>query len=83
MDNSTFESALSRLEYIVKKLESENLTLDESLKLFEEGVKLSAYCNEKLDKAQGKVTILTKNISGELSEEPFNTKYKENIEDDI
>ncbi len=56
----TFESALKRLEEIAKKLEEENLSLDEALKYFEEGMKLSKFCNEQLSQAENKVKIIIK-----------------------
>ncbi len=56
---NTFEEALSQLEVIVNALESGNAPLDESLVLFEEGVRLVRFCNEKLDAAEQKVKILT------------------------
>lgn len=54
-----FELAIARLEQIVRSLESGNAPLDESLALFEEGVGLVRFCNEKLDKAESKVKLLT------------------------
>lgn len=62
----SFEQAMSRLEEIVNQLERGECGLDESLKLFEEGAKLAAQCNEILDKAEQKVNIL---LNGE--EKPF------------
>jgi exodeoxyribonuclease VII small subunit len=56
----TFETALARLQTIVSGLESGNVPLDESLSMFEEGVKLVKFCNEKLDHAEQKVKILLK-----------------------
>lgn len=59
MENKmTFEEALKRLETIVRSLESGNTPLDDSIKLFEEGVKLSGYCNKLLEQAEQKVTML-------------------------
>ena len=55
----TFEEALSRLQEITEKLESGEEGLDASLKLFEEGAKLSAFCKKKLDTAEQKVRTLT------------------------
>lgn len=62
----SFEQAMGRLEEIVNQLERGECGLDESLKLFEEGAKLAAQCNEILDKAEQKVNIL---LNGE--EKPF------------
>ncbi len=57
----TFESALIRLEEIANLLETEGITLDESLKLYEESVKLTAYCKEKLSQTKQKITMLSLN----------------------
>lgn len=67
-DNLTFETAIARLEEIVKALESGNAPLDNSLSLFEEGVSLVKYCNQKLDTAEQKVKILTMGENGTLTE---------------
>ena len=73
MDNKntdmTFETAIARLEEIVRLLESGSAPLDESLSLFEEGVGLVKLCNARLDSAEQKVKILTKNPDGTVSEE--------------
>ena len=53
-----FEKKLNRLEEIVQKMEKGDLALDESLKLFEEGVKLSRECNQRLTEAESKVRLL-------------------------
>ena len=66
-----FESALKSLEEIVSQLEAGDLTLDKSLELFEEGVKLSRFCNSKLEEAERKVESLTKMADGALTETPF------------
>jgi exodeoxyribonuclease VII small subunit len=60
-----FETALKRLEEIVKKLENGELSLDSALELFEEGIKLSRFCHTKLEQAERRVEILLKNGSGE------------------
>ena len=67
----TFESAMSRLEEIVRKLESGNVQLNESLSLFEEGVGLVRVCNERLDNVERRIKILTKQDDGTLAEEDF------------
>ena len=56
----SFEEAYKKLEEIAERLESPDITLDESLALFEEGVKLSKYCDEMLLKAKQKIEILEK-----------------------
>lgn len=65
MAEMTFEQAMSRLEQIVAALESGRCTLDESLKLFEEGTKLTAYCADQLKTAEQKIIKLTAVESGE------------------
>lgn len=67
----TFESALARLEEIVRALDGGDAPLDESLALFEEGVKLVKLCSGKLDAAEQKVKILTKGEDGEIKAEDF------------
>ena len=72
-----FEHSLARLEEIVRKLESANLSLDEAMKLFEEGVQLSRDCQKHLEQAEGKVEILLKKAGGETVAEPFNPEAEE------
>jgi exodeoxyribonuclease VII small subunit len=67
----TFEKAMKKLEEIVQELEAGELTLEESLKKFQEGVKLSKYCSSKLDETEKKITLLLKNQHGDLIEMPF------------
>ena len=67
-EQKTFEQAVTRLEEIVQKLENGQCTLEESLKLFEEGAALTAFCNEELKAAQQKIVQLT--LNGEQSEAP-------------
>ncbi|MGA8087226.1 MAG: exodeoxyribonuclease VII small subunit [Terracidiphilus sp.] len=69
----SFEDSLKKLETIVDQLEKGDLTLEDSLKLFEEGVGLSAACKKELDTAEGKVQILIKQRDGSLKTEPFPT----------
>lgn len=66
-----FEDALKRLEEIVDTLEKGELSLEKSLKIFEEGVGLSRVCNKMLDKAEKKVEILMRDEKGELEAKPF------------
>jgi exodeoxyribonuclease VII small subunit len=66
-----FETALKSLEEIVVKLEGGDLTLDQALALFEEGVKVSRFCNSKLEEAERKVESLIKSADGKMSEAPF------------
>lgn len=66
-----FERSLARLEEIVRKLENTNLSLDDAMKLFEEGVALSRDCQKQLEQAEGRVEILMKKAGGEMAAEPF------------
>ena len=69
-----FENSLARLEEIVGKLESANLSLDEAMKLFEEGVGLSQECQKQLEEAEGRVEILLKKADGKMVAEPFESE---------
>jgi exodeoxyribonuclease VII small subunit len=64
-DKVSFEKALKQLEEIVHKLESGDLGLEDSLQLFEEGIKLSRFCSKKLELAERKIEMLTKDEKGE------------------
>jgi len=72
-----FECSLTRLEEIVRKLESANLSLDEAMKLFEEGVQLSRDCQKHLELAEGKVEILLKKAGSEMAAEAFDPEAEE------
>ena len=63
----TFESSLSELETIVEQLENGDLPLEESLKLFEKGVKLSRVCRDRLSEAERRIEVLMKDGNGNLS----------------
>jgi len=71
MTNLTFEKALAELESIVAKLEKGGISLNESLALFEKGVKMSRFLKGELDKAERKVEILLKDEKGNLRTEEF------------
>jgi len=71
---ATFEESLKKLETIVSKLEHGDLALEESLKLFEEGVTLSAACKQELEAAEGKVQLLVKQRDGGVKTEAFMTE---------
>lgn len=64
MKNQTFEASLSNLEKIVRRLEEGDLPLEESLKLFEDGVRLSRECQERLNQAERRIEILLKDENG-------------------
>jgi exodeoxyribonuclease VII small subunit len=76
MAKDKFEEALGRLEEIVRKMEAGDLTLEESLKAFEEGIKLARLCAKKLDDAERRVDILIKQEDGMVLK-PFQTESGE------
>ncbi len=67
----SFEENIKELENIVKKLETGDVTLDEMLSLFEEGVKRTKECTNQLKNAEQKITVLMKDQSGKINEVPF------------
>ncbi|MBL8123320.1 MAG: exodeoxyribonuclease VII small subunit [Pyrinomonadaceae bacterium] len=69
----SFEASLSELEQIVKQLEDGDLPLEESLKLFETGVKLSRECRERLANAERRIEVLIRESDGSISLEPVET----------
>jgi exodeoxyribonuclease VII small subunit len=70
----SFEEAMKRLERIVEMLGEGNLSLEESLKIFEEGMGLCKFCNKKLDEAEYKVEKLMEKEGGGISVEEFEVK---------
>ena len=66
-ETPSFETALKQLEEIVQRLEKGELPLEESLKLYEEGIRLSRFCHAKLEEAEGKIELLMKNARGEIA----------------
>lgn len=74
MTEIKFEEALKKLEKIVSELESGNTGLDDSIKKYEEGMKLAQFCTKKLEAAQKKVEILIKGKDGKFSTAPFEAK---------
>lgn len=76
MAKEKFEEALERLEEIVKKMEAGEMTLEESLKAFEEGIRLSRLCVKKLDEADRRVEILLRQ-EGETVTKPFVEEERE------
>ncbi len=71
MDIKTFEEALARLEAITKRLESEDIMLDEAVSLYEEGMKLVNFCSKKLEEAENRVKVITAVKNGEIESEDF------------
>jgi len=82
MTNLTFEKALADLEQIVAKLEKGGIALNESLALFEKGVKMARFLRGELDKAERKVEILLKDEKGNLKAEEFDAADAEGTGED-
>ncbi|HBA72345.1 MAG: exodeoxyribonuclease VII small subunit [Geobacteraceae bacterium GWC2_55_20] len=74
MATDKFETSLKKLEEVVKRLEGGSLSLEDSLKAFEEGVRHAAFCSAKLDEAERKVDILLKQKDGSMKREPFESE---------
>ena len=72
MENMTYEQAYAKLEEYTERLESGELTLDESLQVFEKAVALIRYCGEKLDGAKKQMLGLVEGLNGEMEEKVFN-----------
>ena len=76
MAKKTFESALARMEQITEELEDGELSLEQSLKKFDEGIQLADFCNTKLTEAKAKVELLL-DKNGRLEPEPFDETSSE------
>src|SRR5207237_2592565 len=75
--SNEFEKAFAELEQIVKRLESEELPLDESLELFEKGIRLSRFCNQKLEEVAKKIELILADSKGQPVVEPFEPEEEE------
>ena len=71
MSEIKFEKAMTRLESIVEELERGDLNIEKSLQIFEEGIKMSRVCSNKLNEAEAKIEKLTKGKKGEIVTELF------------
>jgi exodeoxyribonuclease VII small subunit len=74
-----FEKSFQNLEKIVQRLESEELPLDESLQLFEEGIRLSRFCHQRLEEVEKKIELILADAKGQPVVEPFE---EEDMHDD-
>lgn len=72
----SFEDALARLEAVVRELEQGDLSLEQALTLFEEGIRLTRFCNQKLEEAEGKIKLLLQE-NGEIRLETWEEGEKE------
>src|SRR6266849_5399481 len=70
-------SRVAAVSQVVRRLENANLSLDEAMKLFEEGVELSRDCQKQLEQAEGRVEVLLKKADGKLVAEPFEPEAEE------
>jgi exodeoxyribonuclease VII small subunit len=77
-----FEKAFQQLEKIVQRLEGEELPLDESLQLFEEGIRLSRFCNQKLEEVEKKIELILADAKGQPRIEPFEPEELAEEDDD-
>jgi exodeoxyribonuclease VII small subunit len=66
-----FEKAFQQLETIVRRLEGEEMPLDDSLQLFEEGIRLSRFCHQRLEEVEKKIELILADAKGQPVTEPF------------
>lgn len=71
MEKFDFEASMEELQQVVNKLEKGDLSLDESLEIFQRGITLSKLCAQKLDEVEKKVTILLEQDNGDIKEQDF------------
>jgi len=76
-----FEKAFQQLEKIVQRLESEELPLDDSLQLFEEGIRLSRFCNQKLEEVEKKIELILADAKGQPRIEAFEEEVADEDEE--
>ena len=69
--SNEFEKSFQQLEAIVRRLEAEELPLDEALQLFEEGIRLSRFCNQKLEEVEKKIELILADAKGQPRVELF------------
>ncbi len=81
MAQRSFEKDLERLEQVVKELEEGDLTLDDSLKRFEEGVRLARACEKALAQAEKRIEVLSRDNEGDLVAEPLDADSEDGEED--
>ena len=83
MAKKTFETAMKQLEKIVQDLETDDMPLEKAIKTFEEGIKISKYCSEKLDESEKRITLLMQESDGgKATEMPFETEKEISEKDD-
>jgi exodeoxyribonuclease VII small subunit len=77
MGSRQFEDAMKRLEAIVDFLEGEEISLDDALKRYEEGIKLARFCSKKLQEAEKKIEVLSRDESGKIVKKSLSVSEKE------
>ena len=80
--SNEFEKSFQQLEKIVQRLEAEELPLDESLQLFEEGIRLSRFCHQRLEEVEKKIELILADAKGQPVTEPFEEDELPEDEDD-
>jgi exodeoxyribonuclease VII small subunit len=78
----SFEKAMEQLEQIVQEMESGKLSLENALKKFEEGIKLSRFCSQILEETEKRITLLIENADGSIAKTPFDAGGRETGSDD-
>jgi exodeoxyribonuclease VII small subunit len=81
-EKQRFEEAMESLEKIVERLESGDLSLDDSLAAFEDGIKLVRFCNQKLTEVEKKIELLVKDKEGKLQLRPFDSRAQSSDDED-
>ena len=79
--SNEFEKSFQQLEAIVKRLEAEELPLDEALQLFEEGIRLSRFCNQKLEEVEKKIELILADAKGQPRIEAFEEEVADEDEE--
>lgn len=80
--SNEFEKAFQNLEKIVQRLEGEEMPLDESLNLFEEGIRLSRFCHQRLEEVEKKIELILADAKGQPVTKPFEDDELEEPHDD-
>lgn len=80
--SNEFEKSFQQLEKIVQRLEGEELPLDESLQLFEEGIRLSRFCHQRLEEVEKKIELILADAKGQPVIEPFEDEEMDGLTED-
>ena len=80
--SNEFEKSFQQLEKIVQRLEAEELPLDESLQLFEEGIRLSRFCHQRLEEVEKKIELILADAKGQPVVEPFEPEDDDEIDEE-